>query len=91
MTKWASTNDVAQLVIELRKLRQSIERVQAGLLNVEDTARYLAISDVTLRDWIRRGLVPVTEIDPDARTRRFSRNALDRLIAERTHVQGDVQ
>jgi predicted component of type VI protein secretion system len=84
-------SEIKQLTHEVRKLRQSIDRVQQGLLNTESAARYLSISDVTFRSYVARGLVPVTDIDPDSAVRRFSRAALDRLIEQRTHAQGDVQ
>lgn len=80
--------EIRALVDELRGLRKALERNRAALMTQNDACAYVALSAPVFRRLVAKGTIPQTVIDDDLPPK-YSRVALDRVIAERT--TGDEQ
>lgn len=78
-----TSDEARELVTEMRKLRQAIERNQRALMNGKDAALYIGYSGPVFRSLVAKGVIPQTVLDTDMEPR-YARAVMDRIIEETT-------
>jgi excisionase family DNA binding protein len=73
------------ILTELQQIRQQSEPVKE-VFSVREAARYLSISEYTLREWVRMRKVPHNKINKQIR---FKKSKLDRWL-DRNEVSTSV-
>lgn len=81
---WEDEEDIEPPHIKPKKLKEIQERIQTSLIRLPEAARYIGVSEGTLRRWVKKGKLPYRQ---PGRAYLFTKEDLESFIESEKRIK----